>query len=215
MITNKKTLASAAFILLVSTSPAYALGGVDGEVIASWWGNSFDGDIFENDEDSGAIALTGEIWLGDSWGLRGARYESDIDDPLLENEDRTQIEIRRRIVSLSDNNFFAFGLGAENIELVNGESSTGVRVSAEARLAVTPISYLYGSAAYLPAMGDAGNFEDLTGTEFEVGISLTPFPFVSLKAGYLIMDLDYTNGITGLDRGLTTEGFLIGAGIHW
>jgi hypothetical protein len=188
---------------------------VDGEVILSLWNNQFESDLGDGELDAGSLLLNGEIWFGDHWGVRLARYDSDLEESDLRNETRTQAEIRRRLFSASDNNFLAFGIGAESIELVNGESTEGLRLSAEARLALTPITYFYGRAAYLPYMSDAGDIRDVEGSELEVGVSITPFPFVSFKLGYLALDLDYQ--ISGARSGgsIESDGFLVGAGLHW
>ena len=204
-----------ALVAACCASHANALGPVDGELIASLWNNQFESDIADGETDFGSLTLSGELWLGDNWGLRAARYESDLEETDLENQTRTQLELRRRFLSFSDNNFFALGVGAEKLDLINGESSNGLRLSAEARVAVTPITYFYGRGAYLTAMEDAGSFEDLSGSELELGVSFTPFPFVSVKLGYLTLDLDYTDASDGAGASTTSDGFLIGAGVHW
>lgn len=197
------------------TTSASAVGPVDGEIIVSLWNNQFSSDVLDGEADVGSLAISGELWLGDNWGARLARYDSDLEDTPLDNQSRTQIELRRRLFSASDNNFFALGVGLEDIDLVNGESSSGLRLSAEGRVAVTPIAYLYGRGAYLPDMDDAGNFKNMTGSEFEIGVSFTPLPFVSLKLGYLTLDLDYDNTLTDSSGNTQSDGFLIGAGLHW
>ena len=188
---------------------------MDGEVILSLWNNQFESDLGNGEIDAGSLVASGEIWFGDYWGLRLARYDSDLEETDLQNETRTQVEVRRRLISASDNNFLAFGVGAESIDLVSGDSSEGLRLSAEARLALTPITYFYGRAAYLPAMSDAGIFSDLKGTELEAGISITPFPFVSIKLGYLALDLDYEIAGSNMGGSTGSDGFLLGAGVHW
>ncbi len=201
-------------LMFTLSSTANALGPVDGEVILSLWNNQFESDLGDGEADVGSLTASGEIWIGDNWGLRLARFESDLEETELSNETRTQVELRRRLISASDNNFFALGVGAESIDLVNGESSEGLRLSAEARLALTPITYFYGRGAYLPWMEDAGTFTDITGSELEFGVSFTPFPFVSVKLGYLTLDLDYENA-GGSGGSASSDGILIGAGLHW
>lgn len=194
---------------------AIALGPVDGEIIVSLWNNQFESDLLNGEVDVGSITASGELWIGDNWGLRVARYENDLKETDFENQQHTQFELRRRLLSISDNNFIALGVGVEKIDLLNGESSTGLRVSAETRLALTPVTYFYARGALLPSMGDAGAFSDISGTEIEAGISITPFPFLSLKAGFLVLDLDYENSDTGSGGNTRSDGLLIGAGIHW
>ena len=203
------------FLYFSSGSNVWALGPVDGEIILSLWNNQYNSDLLDGELDVGSLTASGELWIGDNWGLRVARYESDLDDMVISNEQRTQFELRRRLLSFSDNNFVALGVGIEDIDLVNGENSSGLRVSAEARVAVTPLTYIYGRGGYLPDMDDAGSFRNMTGSEVEVGFSITPLPFVSVKFGYLSLNLDYDNTVTGTGGSSESDGFLIGAGLHW
>ena len=212
---KRQTIIASVFIALGCWTPSYALGPVDGELILSLWNNQFESDLLEGDVDVGSLTASGELWIGDNWGLRLARYENDLEETEFENQSRLQFELRRRLLSISDNNFLAFGVGAEKIDLLNGESTSGLRLSAEARVAFTPITYLYARGALLPAMEDAGGFQDITGKEIEVGLSFTPLPFLSIKAGYLTLDLDYENSTTGAGGSTRSDGLLIGAGIHW
>ncbi len=206
------TLLAAASLVLAQ--PVHALGPVDGEVIVSLWNNHFESDLGNGEADVGSLTASGELWFGDNWGMRAAYFESDLEETALENETRAQVELRRRFLSVSDNNFLALGLGAESIDLASGDSTSGVRLSIAGRLALAPISYFYGRAAYLPWMEDAGEFTGIAGSELEVGISFTPFPFVSLKLGYLVLDLDYEQDGSG-GGSARSDGFLIGAGVHW
>jgi len=203
-------------VILVGLMPrAWALGPVDGEIIVSLWNNQFESDLLSGEVDAGSLAINGEIWLGDKWGLKAARYESDLEETAISNQSRTQIELRRRFFSLSDNNFLALGAGIEDIDLLNGESSNGLRLSLEGRVAVTPVTYLYARGALLPDMSDAGNFSNLTGSEVELGVSFTPFPFISVKVGFLRLNLDFDTADGDASSSTESDGFLIGAGVHW
>ncbi len=203
-------------VFLIGMMPrVWALGPVDGEIIVSLWNNQFESDLLSGEVDAGSLAFTGEIWIGDKWGLKAARYESDLEETAISNQSRTQIEVRRRFFSLSDNNFLAVGAGIEDIDLLNGESSNGLRLSLEGRVAITPVVYLYARGALLPDMSDAGNFSNLTGSEVELGASFTPFPFISVKVGFLRLNLDFDNADGGAGSSTESDGFLIGAGIHW
>jgi len=203
-------------VFLIGLMPrVWALGPIDGEITVSLWNNQFESDLVSGDVDAGSLALNGEIWIGDKWGLKAARYESDLEGTAISNQSRTQIELRRRFFSLSDNNFLALGAGIEDIELFNGESSNGLRLSIEGRVAVTPVTYLFARGALLPDMSDAGGFSNLTGSEVELGASFTPFPFISVKVGFLRLNLDFDNADGGAGSSTESDGFLIGAGIHW
>ena len=188
---------------------------MDGEIIVSLWNNQFESDLLSGDVDVGSLTASGEIWVGDNWGIRAARYENDLEETPLDNQSRFQLELRKRLLSISDNNFLALGIGGEKIDLINGESSNGLRLSAEGRLAITPAAYIYGRGALLGLTEDAGNFTDLSGQEIELGVSFTPLPFVSIKFGYLTLDLDYEDAGTGVGGNTKSDGVLVGAGFHW
>jgi len=55
----------------------------------------------------------------------------------------------------------------------------------------------------------------MSGSILESGVSVTPLPLLFLKLGYLKLDLDYDNAITGKGGNTRSDGFLIGAGLHW
>ncbi len=215
ILRNFRRMLGAAILYFAAVNSGWGLGPVDGEIILSLWNNQFESDVLDGEVDVGSLTASGEIWINDHWGLRAARYQNDLEDTVLSDENRTQFELRRRFLSLSDNNFFALGLGIEDIDLVNGESSKGVRISAEARLGLTPLIYVYGRGALMPDMEDAGSFSNLSGSEVELGVSFTPLPFLSVKVGYLTLDLDYDDLSTGSSGDTRSDGLLIGAGVHW
>ena len=73
----------------------------------------------------------------------------------------------------------------------------------------------YDKSLWIPWMDDAGSFEDITGTELDVGMHITPLPFVSIRLGYLGFELDFdrSGGLPG--GGSSTSGYYIAGGFHW
>lgn len=212
----KNTLNSIAVLLfsaLIAPS-AQALGPLDGEVGVAYWSNHFDADLANGELDIGTRFAYGEAWLFNNWGLKGAYYDSDLEESGFSNHSRTQIEVRKRLLSFGDTNFIAVGAGLESIALINGENSDGVRLSAEARIGLPSTVFLYGKAGWTPSLNSAGSFEDISSTEIEVGAHFTPAPFVSLRLGYIEHQLNYMDMSSGTD-GSTSSGFFIGAGFHW
>ncbi len=66
----------------------------------------------------------------------------------------------------------------------------------------------------MPGLIKSRGVESLTGLEFESGVVLNPLPYLSIRAAYRRLNLDYT--LTGgAGDHLTTEGIVIGTGIHW
>ena len=155
-----------------------------------------------------------KTWIGDKWGVRGSWFDSDLEGEAFSDQSRLSLVLRRRLISVSDNNFIAVGGGFEHIELENGDSSDGLRVSLEGRFGLPGSVFLFGRAAWIPILEDAGNFEDVSATEVDAGIHITPIPFVSLRLGYLKYELDYDD-VSSQSTGSKTSGFYLGAGFHW
>ena len=202
-------------LMCMFITPSYALGPVDGELGIAWWANDFDADFSDTSIDAGSVFIYGEGWLGDKWGIRGAWYDSDLEGEALSNQTRTNLELRRKLFSPTDNNFLALGFGVENIDLENGGDAQGIRVGTEARLGIPGPIFLYGKYAWVPEFGDARNFDDISATEIDLGMHITPFPFMSLRIGYLKYELDYENTDVGLSGSSDASGFYLGGGFHW
>lgn len=194
---------------------ANALGPVDGEIGVAGWASDFDADLSESELDAGSVFIYGEGWLGDKWGLRGAWYDSDLEGEAFSNQTRLNLELRRRLFSVSDNNFFAVGGGIETIELQNGDEAGGLRVSAEGRFGIPGPFFFYGRIAWAPDLGNAGEFDDIASTELDMGMHITPFPFLSLRLGYLTYELEYDDSRFSGNSGSEVSGFYLGGGFHW
>ena len=198
----------------LSSTTAHALGPIDGDIGIGVWSNDFDADLSDTSLDVGTTVLHGELWLANQWGLRGAVFDADLEGDPANSESRTQFEVRRRFLSAGDNNFFAMGIGLEDIDFENGSSASGLRLGAEARLGILGPVYFYGRVAIMPDLGDAGSLRDVSGEELEAGVHVTPFPFLSLKFGYLVLNLDYeTAGGTSVSA--DSSGLLFSVGFHW
>ena len=210
-----RTLFAFAFIQCVSITHALALGPVDGEIGIAWWANDFEADLSEGDIDAGSLFIHGEGWLGNKWGIRGAWYDSDLEGETFSDQTRANIEIRRRLLSLSDNNFIALGAGIERIDLQDGSDSSGLRLSAEGRFGIPGPVFFYGKLSLVPVLQDAGNFDDISAREVDIGMHITPFPFLSVRFGYLEYELDFDDRSVGRSGGSNTSGFYLGGGFHW
>lgn len=220
------------FVLLLglASTPALAAGPVDGEFGAVWWASDFA--VSEADTsasaDSGAPGFRAELWMFKRWGLRAERYTSKLDEFDAPDSDYTSIDFRWRAFSPGENNYFAVGVGWQQMDLstigLDGDTS-GARVGAEGRVALAGMVYLYGQGSYLPALDDApavdpalGQFENLDGYEVETGVSWKMAPFISLRAGYRAQSINYTRtgfepipeGPTELDGETESNGFLAG-----
>jgi hypothetical protein len=196
------------------------MGPVDGEFGAVWWASDFDATEADNSVSASADApgFRAELWMFKRWGVRAERYSSDLDELDGSDSDYTSIDFRWRAFSPGENNYFAVGLGWEQLDLatigLDGNTS-GARVGAEGRIAVAGMVYVYDAPAEDPALG---RFEDLDGYELEAGVSLKMAPFVSFRAGYRAQSINFTrtgfepipDGPTALDGEAESTGFLAG-----
>lgn len=201
-------------LLLLVYTPSHALGPLDGEITIDWWNDELSGDPFDETLDVGTFSLRAESWWDSKWGIRGELNLSDIENDQFEDRRRYKLDLKRRLISPTDNTFLAAGLGWENLTLETGEDSQGIRLSLEGRVGLIGIASLYGESIWLPSLDDTNEYNDLSGLEFETGIVFNPLPFISIRAGYRQFKLDYSLS-SGSDGNSTSKGFLIGTGIHW
>lgn len=209
--------------------PATAAGPVSGEVGAMWWQNDFESTGATGvDSDAGAPGFRAELWMFKRYGLRAGRYSSDLDDIGADASDYTSFDFMWRAYSATENSYLAIGLGwqemaLESIGLV-GDTS-GARVNVEGRLGLGGVVYLYAQGSYLPDLDDAssnslggGTFSDLSGLEYDAGVSWKFAPFVVLRAGYRAQSVDFTySPVVGPSGGGEAEsrGFHLGLGVRF
>ncbi|GJL81233.1 MAG: hypothetical protein DHS20C01_08670 [marine bacterium B5-7] len=191
--------------LSLFTTTANALGPLDGEVGVTWW--SHDIDDGGNNIDADGTGIYGELWWADGWGVAGQYFESDPGRGFGTASDFS-IDLKRRLISPTDNTFLAIGLGWQNAEFLGGEDTDGVRLLAEGRVGLG-LFFVYGEAAFMPSMSNAGGRRDIDGSEYEAGVSLTPFPFLNLRLGYRVFNLDYRGGSEDSD------GYYLGGAFHF
>ncbi|RMG43332.1 MAG: hypothetical protein D6718_12470 [Acidobacteria bacterium] len=204
-------LLAAIAVACAAPAVALALGPVDGEVTVGYWLNDQSMAGLSN----GADAMSGraELWLFDRWGARAALFTSDPD-----TADRTRygsVDVMLRLLSPTENNFLAVGLGWEDVDL-GTENTSGARVVAQGRLSLVGILHAYGEVAYMPSLDDLTTARDLKGQEFDVGFGLEPAPFVTLRVGYRSTSIDMTSVDPGLgSMTLESNGYHAGVGIHF
>ncbi len=218
-------------VLLLSTlvaTPALAMGPVDGEVGALWWANEYDTEGAS--ADAGVPGFNAELWWQSKFGVR-AQVLGDVDDT-SSSSDYTAVDVMWKAFSPTENNFFAVGLGWQDMDFTAPNSTlpvfsgdtSGLRVAVEGRVGIVGMVYAYGQAAYLPSMDDAtdsttsNQFNDMDGLEYELGVSWKPAPFISVRGGYRENQLDYDRvDVLGVNNSESSEssGFLLGVGFHF
>ncbi len=202
----------ALFTLLLSQA-SYALGLLDGEASIEWWNTEFSGNVFDGDLDAGTVSLRAQGWWDQKWGIEGGINLSDTSSGQFEDQQHFSVELKRRLISPTDNTYLAAGLGWEDIQLESGDSTSGIRLSLRGQIGLVGFASLYGQSTWLPTLNSTSRFSNLSGSEFETGIVFEPLPFISLKAGYRRFKLDY--GFSGSAGGSASSGFILGTGIHW
>lgn len=198
---------------LFSFTSSHAVGPLDGEATIDWWNSELSGNLFDGSLDAGTVVFRAESWWDQGWGIRGGITLSDIEAEEFGDPRRYHIDVKRRLISPTDNTFLAAGAGWENLDLENGESSNGVRLSLEGRVGLGGFATLYGESVWMPRLSSVNGLEDLSGREFETGLVFDPFPFLSIRAGYRRFKLDFD--LTDGSGQSTSQGIVIGAGIHW
>jgi hypothetical protein len=208
----------------LASAPAFAMGPVDGEVGAVWWANDYDSSYGPESlsADAGAPGFRAELWFVKRYGVRAEHYSSDTGDIGGGSSDFTSLDFMWRAFSPTENNYFAFGAGWQEIDLetigLAGETS-GVRLALEGRVALGGLFYIYGQGYYLPSLDDAevadpglGPLRDMDGHMLEAGVSWKIAPFFSMRGGYRLHNINYITTVLDVEYEGDTEssGFLLG-----
>lgn len=188
---------------------------IDGNVNLAWWSNNFSATAIDPSFDAGTVGGEAEVWWQHRWGLKGSLFKSDIvESNSQDGPDFLSIDIKRRVVSASKNNFLALGLGWESIDLGGGGDTQGPRLVVQGSLGLTPVLSVYGHTAWLPALEESQRMSDPDGFELEAGIKVKPFPFLSFRAGYRQFQLDFKS-LEGANEASKSKGVIIGAGVDF
>ena len=204
--------------LVAAALPATAAGPLDVEFGAYWWQGDVDAQGIEKD-DGASPAAWARVWLG-KWALRAGWAKGDADPWEMEF---THVDLLRRVVAPTEQNYLALGLGWGRISIGPGSDGAdldGLRLAADAKANLVGLLFVYGEAAWSPWLGDPdgtrGTFwygEDAEGYEWEAGIEVKIFPWTRLRAGYRVGRVEYDAiADSGRRVGITLEdsGFLAG-----
>lgn len=187
--------------------------GVDGSAYLNWWSNDFSANALDASFDAGTVGIDGEAWWAQRWGIKGSLYKSDVvESNSGEGPDFLSVDVKRRLLSPSENNFLALGLGWQSVDLTREADTEGYRLLLQGGLGLTPMLSLYGHAAWMPGLVSSAEVGDPKAVEIEAGVAIKPFPFVSFRAGYRTFKLDYVSA-QGANEESTSKGVLVGAGV--
>jgi opacity protein-like surface antigen len=202
---------TAIFALLGFANMSAAEGLLTAEADVFGWEDELE--ISSLDRRQPTSSKYGQAWYRDTWDLSGDMVSTNGEffSPQVESE----TDISHEVFSATDNRFLTLGLGWEggtNVGL--GGPIGGPGLLLEGRWGVAGWAYVYGQSAWLPELSDSSGRSTLSGYELEAGVSVEPFPFWSLRAGYRHIRFDY-QGSSGYDSSSSVSGFLLGTGLHW
>lgn len=202
-------------LLCLPVPGAMAAGPLDGQATLNWWANDFDADLGGGKVDAGAFGGSVDLWWNEKWGLAGALYRSDLaDSGSMQDVDYLSLDVKRRLISVTEHNFIAAGAGYERLGMSGGDAQ-GLRLVVEGRLGLLGAVYAYGESAWMPVFDDTSTRRDLSALELEAGVGYAPLPFLTLSAGWRKFDLDFDDSTTGNGRSTTASGPVFEAGIKW
>jgi len=136
-------------------------------------------------------------------------------DKGLNPSNQWTVDIKHKLFSATDNTYLAMGLGWNDIEMVQGDISSGMRFVAEGRVGIYGPAYLFGQAALSPWMTNSGSDVAPFGKELELGLAINPLSSMSFRAGYRSYWLD-SSGLSEEDAAMNqADGFYLGGGLHW
>ena len=157
----------------------------------------------------------GDGWLNDKWSGQSSFHQINGIENGLADTSQWTVDIKRRLLSATENTYLAMGLGWNDIALSEAETSSGMRFVAEGRVGIYGPAYLFGQAAYSPWMSNIGNQIDPFGQELELGLAVDPLPSMSFRAGYRGYWLDSVDSSADSSLRRQADGFYIGGGLHW
>jgi len=212
-------------LLALAVTPALALGPVDGEFGAVYWlsDTEISNGALSSSFGSEDIGLHGKLWIT-NWGFAGSIYKAKIDEPGMGSFESTftSLDFRRKLIAPTENNYLALGFGWQKVEFDDGgstASTSGLRLSAEGRIGLVGMVYLYGEGAYYLSMDDFdADVVDPQGWESEFGISIKPAPFINFRAGYRRHSLDFDQQLIAaptVGGSIKPSGFLAGVSVNF
>lgn len=178
-----------------------------------WLSDDLNVSVF-GDESYDSFLGKSEIWT-DNWGLSAKLLQNDENDVfgLPADSQYFNFDVKRRVLGSKDKSNLELGLGWQELDISSLLDASGPKVSLSGRFNIFKSLQLYGATSYFPELEDDIQNSDLTAYEIEAGLSYTPLPSLSLKAGYRVFSLDLEDPIIE-DLG-SSSGFLLGTDLSW
>jgi putative salt-induced outer membrane protein YdiY len=212
----QRVMQASAILALAScllVPPVLSADPADKGLGIGWW---FRADAVDKEEEFSAPHggnESTELWWSRNWGVRKAHHPYRLGEAGIDASEHLSIDFKRRFFSLTNNSFVALGAGWQAIDLESGESSSGLRLTAEGRFELGDEVSVYGQTSWLPDLDGFGSHSRLEGQEFEAGLIYDPAPSISLKLGFRRFRLGYEH--EGIPGSAESEGIILGAGYRW
>lgn len=179
-----------------------------------WLSSNTNVSVFGN-ESYDSFLGTGELWKN-NWGVSANLLQNNNEDVfgLPADSEYFNLDVKRRFGSRDKSNV-ELGLGWQELNIESALEARGPRVSVAGELNLLSSVKVYGATSYFPELESSLPNRDanVSGFEVEAGVSYTPLPSLSLKAGYRHFDLDLEDPVIE-DLG-TSSGFLLGTDLSW
>jgi len=220
-ITMKRLNACACLLFssaLISSTLLSSTAYADDELLNTkpnlmWLSDDINVSVF-GDESYDSFLGKSEIWTN-NWGVSAKLLQNDDRDVfgLPADSQYFNFDVKRRVLGSKDKSNLELGLGWQELDIASQLDASGPKVSLSGRFNVLDSLQLYGVTSYFPELDDDIQNSELTAYEFEAGVSYTPLPSLSFKAGYRIFSLDLEDPIIE-DLG-SSSGFLLGTDLSW
>lgn len=210
-----KSLFCCASALLLSLS---TISHADDELINNkpnlmWLSDDINVAVFGEESYSSFLGKS-EIWAN-KWGVSAKLLQNDNDDVfgLPTDSQYFNFDVKRLVLGSQDKSNLELGLGWQELDIDSQLDASGPKVSLSGQYNVLKSLQVYGATSYFPELEDTIQNYELKAFEIEAGLSYTPIPSLSLKAGYRVFSLDLEDPVIE-DLG-SSSGFLLGTDLSW
>lgn len=178
-----------------------------------WLSDDINVSVF-GDESYDSFLGKSEIWT-DNWGVSAKLLQNDENDVfgLPADSQYFNFDVKRRVLGSKNKSNLELGLGWQKFDIDSLLDASGPKVSLSGQFKLFKSLQLYGATSYFPELEDDIQNSELRAYEIEAGLSYTPLPSLSLKAGYRVFSLDLEDPIIE-DLG-SSSGFLLGTDLSW
>lgn len=190
--------------------PAYSQEPVDIGINLDEWHKP----AVDNVSQQPRFGTSTQAWWDQPWGLHEYTNLTDIYSESYERPGLNSLSLKQQLFFTPENTIIGMGLGVQNINVGRNDTRSGLHLSLGGRMGLGKFLTFYGESVWMPGLFESDGFDRLSGLEIETGLMLNPLPNLSIRAAYRKINLDYT--LTGGTRDTTTtQGIIIGTGIHW